>query len=1158
MWRLLLVFGAASILLSQEFRGTISGIVTDSTGAFIAGAGVTSTEIHTGTKLRTVTDSGGQYTAPFLLPGDYDVAVEFQGFKEFIRKSVHVGAGDHVVIDIPLEVGSASQSVEVTASAPLLNSENASVGQAITTKEVENLPLNGGTPLVFAALSIGVLATGQPSLIHPFDSGGAAGWSIGGTASQTNEILINGSPDATWDGRLAYSPPKDAVQEVRVNAFDSDAAFGHTSGGTLNQVLKGGTNALHGSAWEFNQPNNLTANNFFNNKAGLGNPVTHYNQYGVTAGGPVFIPKVFNGHDRLFWFFAWEGLKDSQPNTTFLTVPTAKERQGDFSDLLKSGSSYQLYNPFSAVQTGTTITRSAYPNNVIPASQLNPIALALLKFYPPPNIANPRSDGFNNFGNTAPTTDDYNNELGRIDYNMSSRNRIFADIRRTGYMQEKNNYFGNLSTGSILTRSNIGSSFDDVFTVSATSVIDVRANFTRMDEQHPPASAGFDPGALGFPSYLAGNSQHLQLPYINFATNSGFQALGTNGANKLPSQSLQLFGTWIKLHGSHSFKFGGDWRQYNLNVASYGSSTGNLSFTGNNWVRASSSSSSTVVLGQDFAEFLLGLPTGGQYDLNSSGAYYQHYFAGFAQDDWRVRRNLTLNLGLRFDHDGPYREKYGRTVNGFDALTTNPLSAAATVAYAAHPIAQLPTANFNVPGGLTYPKPGSGAIYNTTSHLFSPRIGVAWTPDLLHGKTVLRGGFAMFVSPIVISSLQIGGTYSTNPILTQEGFSQTTPVTPTNDNYLTPAITLSDPFPGGIKRPAGSAAGLATFAGQTVQFLDPEAKNAYSVRWNFGIQQQLTSNTILEVVYMGNHAVHLPISATQLNVIPRQYLSTMGTRDQPLISALTATAANPFVGLVTSQATASTTVAQVLARFPQFPVGSGSGSTGVIEQNASLGSSYFESINVRLQKRFSNGLMLVGNYIHSKLIERATWLNDTDPQPEKRVSPFDHPNRFIAAVSYDLPFGRKRLLGGWTVNGIYTLQTGAPINWVNGSTASPGDYVYFGDKIVLNNRETNTAAFNTSAFDTKSTDQFQYHIRTFSTTFGDLRQDGINQLDASVLKKFSIKEKAQFQLRFEGFNIANHPTFAAPNTTATNSQFGVITAQSNRTRTLQIGARFVF
>jgi len=486
----------------------------------------------------------------------------------------------------------------------------------------------------------------------------------------------------------------------------------------------------------------------------------------------------------------------------------------------------------------------------------------------------------------------------------------------------------------------------------------------------------------------------------------------------------------------------------------------------------------------------------------------------------------------------------------------------------------LPASAFQVLGGLTFPSAGDTAIFQTSSHLFSPRVGVAWTPSKLHNKTVVRGGLGIFVSPISMASLSVAGSYSTNPIITQEGFSQSTTLSPTPDNYLTPGLanSLSNPFPGGFKPAAGSAAGLGTFLGQTVNFLNPQFANPYSVRWNLGFQQQLTNNTMLEVSYIGNHGVHLPVTVTQLNGIPAQYLSRLPVRDQPLITSLTGSTPNPFSGLATNQNTATTTPAQLLARFPQFPVGSASGSTGVLLQDSSVGASFFESINVRLQKRFAGGITIIGNYIHSKMIERVTWLNDTDPQPEKRISPFDHPNRFVAAVSYDLPIGKGRklnvnnrwtnlLVGGWKVNSTYTYQTGAPLTWVNGSTTSPGDYVYFGQKIVLNNRETNAAAFNASAFDTKSTDTFQYHIRTFSTTFGDLRQDGINQFDASILKQFRIGHegsKSYFQLRAEAYNVINHPTFAAPNTTANNSQFGVITAQANRTRAMTLQGRIVF
>ena len=251
-----LAFALALPVAGQESSGTISGAVTDPAGAAVVGAKVVVTEIHTGTKIQTVSDDKGQYTAPFLLPGDYNVSVQMAGFREFVRKELHVGSGEQPVIDVRLSVGDVTQSIEVTAEAPLVNAENASAGQSVTTKEVEDLPLNGRTPMMLAQLAEGVIATGQPSLVHPYDNGGAAGWSKGGSTSQASELLINGAPNATWDGRMAYSPPQDAVQEVRVKAFDADAAFGHSGGGTINQVMKTGTNRLHGSLYEFTQPSN--------------------------------------------------------------------------------------------------------------------------------------------------------------------------------------------------------------------------------------------------------------------------------------------------------------------------------------------------------------------------------------------------------------------------------------------------------------------------------------------------------------------------------------------------------------------------------------------------------------------------------------------------------------------------------------------------------------------------------------------------------------------------------------------------------------------------------------------------------------------------------------------------------------------------------------
>ncbi len=1188
---LALVLTTPLAMYSQEFRAAISGTVTDPSGAGISGAKITVTETRTSTKNQSVADASGKFNVLFLLTGDYDIAVSAPGFKDYVRKAMHLGAGDHPVIDVPLQLGDAAQTVEVTADSPLVNSENASVGQAITTKEVEDFPLNGRSPMMLAQLAIGVIMSPYNStstVQQPYDRSNP--FSIGGTPTQTSEIMLDGSPNETWDNRSAYTPPVDAVQEVRVKVFDTDTAFGHTNGGTINMVLKTGTNSIHGTAYEFNQPTYLTANNFFNNRNGLGNPATHFNQYGLTAGGPVFIPKVFNGKNKLFWFVSWENDVNSQPNTAFMSVPTAAEKVGNFAQILKTDGT-QLYDPYSNAQTGTTIKRTPYPNNQIPSSEFNPIAVKYLQFYPAPNVlpggsTTARPDGYDNFGTTANATNNANSELGRLDYNMSDKSRLSFDVRHNNLFATKNNYLNNIASGTITNAQNWGASLDEVYTLNATNILNLRLNFTSINENNSDPSVGTNPTDYGFPAYMAANSTRLALPYMYFSTSTAYASLGTNGAAKHPSQSWQLFGTWTRVQGAHTLKVGFDGRQYRLSTITYAESSGGFNFADNRWV-GSSNSTSAIAMGQDMAQFLLGLPDQGFYDVNTTGSWYAYDFSGFVQDDWRVKSNLTVNIGLRFDHNGPYNEKYGRTVDGFAAGTQNPIGPAAIAAYALHPAAQLPASQFMVNGGLLYPQNGGTAVYQDTSHLASPRVGLAWTPEKLHGKTVIRAGFGMFASPSTIAYLAQNGNYSSNPQINQEGFSQETTMTVTSNNYLYPGpATLSNPFPTGLIAPSGPSAGLKTFLGQELTFLDPLMKDPYSLRWNLGLQHTLSADTMLEVLYIGNHAVHIPIQFTQLNGIPRQFLSTSPVRDTALNTALSASIANPFVGLYPGAA-ATASVAQILSRYPEFPLGytngGFSGSGGILEENNPVGSSYYDSLNVHILKRLSSGLSLTGNYIFSKLMEEDTWLNDTDLRPEKRIGVFDHTHRGVIAFSYDLPVGHGRqfdmhsrwlntALGGWLVNGIYTVQTGQPVTWMGTSSTTIGDVPYYGAPIDYNARQTNGPAFNLSAFTPPicqgdagaalsaciTANQFVYHVRTFSTTFSSIRGDMTNQVNASVLKKFDIREKMYLQLRFEVFNLLNHPSFSFPNVAPTNSAFGLITGQSNQPRSVQCGARFVF
>src|SRR5215475_1447121 len=1084
---------------AQETRSTISGSVTDPTGAVIPNVRVVATEVRTGVKTPTTTDTAGQYNIPFLPPGQYEVSADAAGFRPFVRKGLTLGASDHAVVDVQMAVGQASQAVEVTADVSLVNTSNASTGQSITTKQVEDFPLNGRNPMMVAQLAIGVIATGTPSLVHPFDNGAASAWSIGGTPSQTAEIMMDGAPNSTWDNRMAYAPPQEAVQEVKVKVFDTDAAFGHTGSGTINKVMKTGANALHGSAYWFSQPSALAANNFFSNSAGVPVADTKLNQEGVTVGGPVYIPKVYNGKNKLFWFFAYERLSDAQPNTKFLTVPTDAERNGDFSTLLGNGSNYQLYNPYSGVLSGSNVTRTPFqcdasgspiaPNaqgiqakgvncNKIPTSMLSPVALAYLQFYPKPNLPGDKN-GFSNFGNSTPTTDAYSNELFRLDWNMSERSRLSGNIRHNNQLQSKNDYFQNGAHGlaSLLTRENWGGTIDEVYTINNSTVLDARINYTRLAENHPSPSAGFDPTSLGFPNYINSNSQNLSLPAVVFGScgsdttqATSFDCLGQTGSNMLPSQSWSLFADVSKQWRTHTFKFGFDGRQYKLDATTFGASTGSYTFAGLGstvgWTSAGSSGGAAP-FGQDFASFLLGLPSSGSYNIPAGGIYKEYYYGLFINDDWRVKHNLTLNIGLRWDHDLPWSEKFGRTVNGFDFTDPNPVSATAIAAFTKNTLPKLagvtvngapvPT-TFAVPGGLTFANADNGDLWTNKSHLLSPRIGFAWSPEAFKGKTSIRGGFGVFVQPIALSNLNPTGSYSTTPVLTQEGFSQSTAV-PVSSPLLSPTATLANPFPNGVRQPVGSSAGLGTFLGQSVDFLAPNARNPYSERWTFGVQQMLGSNWVVEVAYIGNHAVHLPISVTQLNPIPRQYLSAAPHRDKAVIDALNTSLknANPFVGTNPSGSLngPDTNLQKLLAPFPEFTVAgdSTSFSSGVIEHNLTAGSSNFNSLNVRVEKRMSKGLQVVENFIWSKLIEQDSWLNNTDPVPERRISPFDHPFRFVLAVNYELPIGRGKplnlssrwldsVVGGWQVNGIYTWQSGQLLQWMNGSTNNPGDYAF--------------------------------------------------------------------------------------------------------------------
>ncbi|MGA2888819.1 MAG: carboxypeptidase regulatory-like domain-containing protein [Terracidiphilus sp.] len=1245
----LLLFPAGAF--AQEFRGTISGTVTDPTGAAVPGASVEVQETQTGTVSRTASDSTGQYVVPFLLPGNYSITVKKTGFEAFTRSGITLQAQEHPIINLTLTIGSSTQTVTVTGEAPLLNQENASIGDVISTQSVADLPLNGRAPAMLQELSVGVMAESAPQISHPFDNNNMNSFSLGGTPLQTSEVLLDGSPDETLLGALAFSPSQDSVQEVSVQPFATDASFGHTIGGVVNQVSKSGTNALHGTVYEFSQVSALDANSYFNDRAGIPIAVTHFNQYGLTTGGPVWIPKVFNGKNKLFFFFAWEGLKDSSPATVLTSVPTPAEANGDFSALLAANASNQLYVPGTGTFTGgKTVGRTAVPNNCLgPAATaysasdcptnagltISPIAQAYLNLFKQPNTVTTAPDGIDNYTSNAPSVDDYSNEFGRLDYNLNDRNHFFFDFRHNYRSQIKQDYFLNNTNGSTLIRENWGTTLDDVVTIDPTTVFDVRLNWTYFYEAHDSPASVFSPTSVGLPAIPG--SPYTELPVIKFASGSWQSFNNTAGPSFDPTTNYQVFADVAKLLGKHALKIGFDGRQYRMRIRildNGGSPSGEYTF-GSNWM-TSGTSGSAQAFGGDIASFLLGLPTTGDdsYDNQAEGDYRSYYVAGFFQDDWKVSPRLTLNMGVRWDLDTPFGEKFGRTVSGFNPTAANSASGAvynsADTVTVNNTTVLVNPSTFTALGGLTFPSSSWGAPYQIADNhgFLSPRFGFSYNPALLHDKFVVRGGFGMFVSPQTLVSLGASDNPSSTALSFQEGFSASTNYTSTNNSYFNnctsgetttaacPAgdtpLSLANPFPNGVNQPAGSTQGASTFLGESISFLAPKEHDQYSERWNLGVQYSITPSTLIEGLYVGNHALHLDVTEQNINAVQQQYMTTNPYPDFNLASAVGTKVANPFAGLLPLGASFNTStqnLSGLLTPYPQF------GSTAIDEYNETIGQSWFNSGMLHVEQRARHGLTLTANYAFSKLIEQDTRLNDEDNFLEKRISPFDHTHHFTAGGTYDLPFGRGKiftlgggkiadeLAGGWVLNGIYQFQTGAPIYFSGDIPFIPGEGI---SNIHSQHRNTSPAegangtpaltnayqVFATggqSGFVGKTTTcaisacdgtvstynpnagspalvaastnaTFTDHYRFLPQTLSNVRMDGYNNLDASILKNIKITERANFQLRFETFNTLNHPIFAAPNLTPTASNFGYITATATNSqpRQVQIGGRIVF
>jgi hypothetical protein len=1147
----------AGMASAQEARGTITGTVRDTSRSVIPGVSVTVTNLAMGTSVSVVTNDAGLFEAPYLIPGTYRVATELSGFKKNVR-DVDVRVNDRLELDIVLEVGATEETVTVTAETPLLQTANASMGQVVDARRIMELPTPHGDPFALIGLSGGVSFTGSQRLDRPFEPTHIVGYAMDGTRGNRSDVTIDGVPSTATANAgeviASFVPPADLVQEFKVQTATFDASFGNTEGGVTNLSIKSGTNAFHGTAYIQKSPKNLFANDFFANMNHVPLADFSYNRYGGTAGGPMLLPG-YNGRGKTFFMYGFEGIHEARPrNNGTPTVPTEAMRKGDFSALLAIGSQYQIYNPFTRRAVGSgRYQEDPFPNNIIPENLINPVAKAILQYIALPKTPG-KADGTDNFQNPALLERiPYASNTIRIDHVVSPKQRLFGRVSWYDRNSNYNNYFDNLSTGEWFTFASRQVAFDHVYMMNSKTVLNVRYGynlFTRGTDSNPE-NHGFDLTSLGFPaSYNSAIPDDIRrFPRIAI---TGYQGTAFGGEWR-PNITHSAIATLTRTEGAHSIRTGMEYRRYIETDRFFGNDqTGTFTFDAT-WTRGPLDNSPTAPgsIGQSFASFLLGLPASGSVGRSASYDEHSDTWGVYVQDDWKMNDRLTVNFGLRYELETPLVEALNRSVRGFDANATQPIEAAARAALNTTATG-ISRDQFQVRGGLTFAGVGGQprALYSTPKNNVMPRAGMALK---LNDKTLLRGGYGMFY----------GFLGQRRGDVIQSGFSATTNLTPTLNNGLTFIETLSNPFQNGIQEPVGAAQGIETFLGQSITYFDPNPKSPRMQRWQVGIQREVGSSWVAEVSYVGNRGSQLQTSRN-LNSTPLQYLSTSPVRDQATIDYLSANVPNPFFGLMPVTA-GSAFRGQNIARerllrpYPQFDA---------VNTTTNEGRSWYNALQVSIQRRYANGYTIGANYSYSRFMEATEFLNGADPSPTKVISSQDVPHRLTVNGIWEFPIGRGRrfardaapglnaFIGGWQIQGIYSFQSGFPIGF--------GNIIFTGnpDDIALSTSEqTIDRWFNTDAgFNKVSAQQLGSNVRTFPLRLSSVRTDNVNNVDLSIIKNTPLAGGNTLQLRLEALNAFNHPLFPGPNTTPTAVAFGSISAstQNNYPRRVQVMAKLLF
>jgi hypothetical protein len=1220
------LLGSINLLYAQEYRANISGQVLDPNEATVPGASVTLTNTETNVAVTTTSNENGLYQFLLVQPGKYQVTAESGNFGKF-KRLIEVRVGDNIVLDLKLSVDAIEVNVDVSATnTPLVEAGNATIGQVIDARRISELPLLEGNPMILSRLTPGVANIGD-NVSGEASYGGHTEMRrivLGGTEARSTEFTLNNSPNnqgAIGVRSINIAPVAEAVQEFKVVTNNYDAQSGHGNGSSIDVTLKSGGNQFHGNLYGFVRNDAFNSNSFFNNANGAERQPRRYNRTGATIGGPVYLPRfgeggpaLYNGKDRTFFFFSYERTYNKSSRGVERTVPTLLQRglgptgDYDFSELLgaeltSSGNPVynrngtraragQIYDPYSGrFERWNPATNSVVPSsniervpiecngriNVICANDphLSQVGIRWINaFFPLPNRPINR-DGRNNFFGIMPSLDYMNAQALKIDHSFNSNNRgsfHFAKNYREGFSENWNGVINGIEPNGLREeREGYNVGYDHITNINETTFINIRAGFTIFERVNPSTSAGkFDPASLGYSALTVSQFRGAKyLPNYTFGSNSYNGATG-NGLGEITTPySFSLQPTLFKLIGNHSLKIGYDVRSYYDNASDYRGTVVGFSFDQIYTRRNNTSGADTQTrVGQDLAALLFGLPSTATLNRNISRANNALYHGAFIQDDWKVTSRLTLNLGLRYDYESPTTERYNRGIRGFDPNVTNPVEAQAvrnylnsTVSSVASdsqilPIHRASLSSFQVKGGFLFADEQNRGFFNADKNNFQPRVGAAFK---LTEKTVLRGGWGLFTVPVVL----VGAD-------NVSGFSRTNSISPIANSRtdITNAPRIEEPFPFGVPEPYGSSLGLASALGlNNITFQSTDKKNTQVQRWSFGIQHELPGQWLVEANYVGSRTSDAAITRN-LNAVPRQYLSASLIRDNAVITSLGRTVSNPFRNIsingvdpfAGSRLTGDTiSVEQLLRPFPQF--------SGDINTQVYDGWSSYHSGQFSVEKRFTQGYTITAGYTWSKLLEKMSFLNPTDTEPEKRLSPFDIPHRFFSSGIFEFPFGKGRrwgsnwdgfseaIFGGWQVSGTYQYQTGLLAEW--------GNVYYNGDPTRLKSRISSKdlrQVFDTSGFrrTTASEIELDKNIRYFPTTIPGIRDDSTNIWTLGVMKKYPISENVRLQFRAEAINAFNHPTFDAPIVNPRDTNFGDVRSTLTSFRDVQFGLKLDF